>query len=165
VPASGQLTVGTPDSNGQAPKFIGDAGFRAIVGDPGTAADEADAGLRVSLIDVRRRSDLGDYAGELAARATVRITDKYNGSFPADPGTVSDMPFPFVVPCTPTTDGTVGSTCAVDTSVEALVPGAIKEKARAIWELKQIEVLDGGADADADTEPNTVFARQGVFIP
>ena len=35
----------------------------------GTAADEADAGLRVSIIDVRRRSDLGDYAGELGASA------------------------------------------------------------------------------------------------
>jgi hypothetical protein len=164
VPASDHLTVGTPDSNGQPPKFIGEAGFRAIVGDPGTAADEADAGLRVSLIDVRR-SDLGDYAGELAVSASVRITDKYNGTFPSDSGTVSDIPFPFVAPCTPTTDATVGSTCAVDTTVEALVPGAVQEKARAIWELAQIEVRDGGADGDGDTDPNTPFARQGIFIP
>jgi len=165
VPASDHLTVGTPDSNSQPPKSIGQASFRAIVGDPGTSADEADAGLRVSIVDVRRRSDLGDYAGELAAAASVRITDKYNGTFPADPGTVTEIPIPFAVPCTTTSDDTVGSTCAVDTTVDALVPGAVKEKARAIWELGQIEVRDGGADGDADTAPNTPFTRQGVFIP
>jgi len=165
VPASDHLTVGTPDSNGQAPKSIGAANLRAIAGDPGTSADEADVGLRVSILDVRRRSDLGDYGGELAIGASVRITDKYSGTFPADSGTVSDIPFPFLVPCTTTADSTVGSTCAVDTTVEALVPGAIKEKARAIWALGQIEVRDGGADGDAETEPNTPFARQGVFIP
>jgi hypothetical protein len=164
-PESDHLTVGTPDANGQGPRFIGEAGFRAIVGDPGTAADEADAGVRVSLIDVRRRSDLGDYAGELSASASVRITDKYNGTFPADSGTVSDIPLPFTVPCTTNTDANVGSTCALDTTVEALVPGAIREKARAIWELGQVEVRDGGADGDADTDPNTVFARQGLFVP
>lgn len=165
VQASDHLTVGTADSNGQTTKFIGEASLRAIVGDPGTSADEADVGLRVSLIDVRRRSDLGDYAGELGVSASVRITDKYNGTVPTDSGTVSDIPFPFSVPCATTTDATVGSTCAVDTTVEALVPGAIREKARAIWELRQIDVRDGGADGDADTDPNTLFARQGVFIP
>ena len=165
VQASDHLTVGTADSNGLTTKFIGEASLRAIVGDPGTSADEADVGLRVSLIDVRRRGDLGDYAGELGVSASVRITDKYNGTVPTDSGTVSDIPFPFSVPCTTTTDATVGSTCAVDTTVEALVPGAIREKARAIWELRQVDIRDGGADGDADTDPNTLFARQGVFIP
>ena len=165
APASDHLTVGTPDSNGQTVKSVGEAEFRAIAGDPGTSADEADAGLRVSIIDVRRRNDLADYAGELAAGASVRITDKYNGTVPADSATVSDIPFPFTVPCATTTNSTVGSTCAVDTTGEALVPGAIKEKARTIWELGQVELRDGGPDGNADTDPNTVFARQGVFIP
>ena len=37
--------------------------------------------------------------------------------------------------------------------------------ARKIWELGQMEVIDGGPDGDVDTPGNAVFARQGVFIP
>ena len=29
----------------------------------------------------------------------------------------------------------------------------------------QVEVFDGGADGLASTNPNTVFARQGIFVP
>ena len=36
---------------------------------------------------------------------------------------------------------------------------------RAIWQLGQIDVLDGGPDGVASTNDNTVFARQGVFVP
>jgi hypothetical protein len=53
----------------------------------------------------------------------------------------------------------------VTTTADATVPGAVVEGKRAIWELGQIEVLDGGADGIASTGPNTVFARQGVFTP
>jgi hypothetical protein len=32
--------------------------------------------------------------------------------------------------------------------------------------MSQAEVLDGGADGDVDTPTgNTVFARQGIFVP
>ncbi len=41
----------------------------------------------------------------------------------------------------------------------------MSEGKRAIWELGQIEVSDGGSDGLASTEDNTVFARQGVFVP
>ena len=44
-------------------------------------------------------------------------------------------------------------------------PGLVAEGARAVWELGQVEVLDGGPDGDVDTPGNTVFARQGIFIP
>ena len=36
---------------------------------------------------------------------------------------------------------------------------------RALWELGKLRVLDGGADGDAETGPNTLFAVQGVFVP
>ena len=36
---------------------------------------------------------------------------------------------------------------------------------RAIWQLGQVQVLDGGADGVASTTPNTVFAEQGIFVP
>ena len=48
-------------------------------------------------------------------------------------------------------------------SANALVPGAVVAGDRAIWELGQVKVYDGGADGLAATQPNTLFADQGVF--
>ena len=40
------------------------------------------------------------------------------------------------------------------------------EGQRAVWELGQVQVYDGGADGDADTTgDNTLFAVQGTFTP
>ena len=49
--------------------------------------------------------------------------------------------------------------------MEAITPGMVREGARAIWQLDQVEVLDGGPDGDVDTPGNTVFMRGGVFVP
>ena len=51
------------------------------------------------------------------------------------------------------------------TTFDAIVPGAVKEGTRAVWQFGQFTVQDGGPDGDAGTAPNTVFARQGVFVP
>ena len=81
-----------------------------------------------------------------------------------DPATVSDLPFPTTVPCVATAATTVGATCELSTTFDAVMPGVIKEQDRSIWQLDTIQVLDGGADGLASTSPNTLFARQGVFI-
>jgi hypothetical protein len=162
---SDYLTVGTADSNGRASNAIGALTYTTLVGDPGTQADEADVRLQFELTDVRRKSDLLDYTGQLQADATVRLTDRYNGSAPIDPGTMSEVSFPFVIPCAATGDTGVGSTCSIDTTADAVVPGVVSEGARAIWQLGQVEVRDGGADGQVATGPNTVFAKQGIFIP
>ena len=47
----------------------------------------------------------------------------------------------------------------------AIVPGAVKEGKRAVWQVGQVQVYDGGADGAVTTSPNTLFARQGVFVP
>jgi hypothetical protein len=40
------------------------------------------------------------------------------------------------------------------------------EGKRAIWELDQARIYDGGADGDADTTgDNTLFEVQGVYAP
>jgi hypothetical protein len=164
---SAQLTVGTADANGQPPGSAGSIRFSVRVGDPGTPADEADVGLSFVLSDVRRRSDLADYTGELRATVPTRITDKDNppSAGGAADGTMADNSFGFTVPCAPTSSTSLGSTCGVTTTIEAVVPGAIKEGMRANWELGRIDVFDGGPDNDADTAPNTLFATQGVFVP
>ena len=165
IPESDWLRVGTPDSNGLPVKSIGSVLLRAVVGDPSTTANEADVRLDLSVTDVRNRSDLTDYAGQLQVSLGTRITDKLNGSNPIDTGTVQDLPFNFTGTCTPTSDTTVGSTCTASTTANAIVPGAIVEGERAIWQIGSVTVYDGGADGDVSTGPNTVFERQGVFVP
>lgn len=165
VPASDWLTVGTPDSNGQGAKSIGSVAVRAIAGNPSTPANEADARLELSVTDVRNKSGLGDYAGELEVRLDLRVTDKFNGASPVDPGTVADFPFEYKSACATTSDTTVGSTCTASTTADAVVPGAVIEGKRTIWEIGTVQVFDGGSDGDVDTQPNTLFERQGVFVP
>jgi hypothetical protein len=95
------------------------------------------------------------------------VTDRINGVPANDSATVSDFEFPVAVPCAATPGpANVGATCAVTTSFDAVIPGAIPEGKRSVWELGQVEVFDGGADGDAETEgDNTLFAVQGVYVP
>jgi glucose/arabinose dehydrogenase len=167
VQQSGFLTVGTADANGQVTNSVGFIRLTAITGDPGTPADEADMAMRVDMTDVRRKSDLADYTGQLQGRLPIRITDKNNppSSGGSSAGTTTDNAFTFTIPCTTTGSLNIGSDCAVTTTADAVMAGAVKEGVRSVWQLGQIEVLDGGPDGVASTADNTVFARQGVFVP
>jgi hypothetical protein len=53
----------------------------------------------------------------------------------------------------------------VSTTFNAVAPGAIVAGVRSIWELGDVKVFDGGPDGLASTAPNTLFERQGVFVP
>ena len=64
---SGFLTVGTPDANSSPASMSGRMRFDTVVGDPGTPADEADVQIKFSVTDVRDRTTLADYTGELQA--------------------------------------------------------------------------------------------------
>jgi WD40-like Beta Propeller Repeat len=163
------LTVGTLDANGQAAKAVGSVRYDVKPGTAANPADDADVKMNISIKDVRLK-DLSDYAGELQITSSRRITDKL--STPAPDGTTQaattqDTPFSVIVPCAPTTsDTTVGSTCAISTTADAVVPGQVAENARSNWELGQIKVYDGGSDSDADTTAdNTLFMDQGIFVP
>jgi predicted acyl esterase len=159
------LTVGTPDANASAPAFMGSAKYTVLAGNRATpAVDEADVLLTVSLTDVRNQGDLSDYTGELQATAAVRITDRLNGPGTNEPATVQEVTMPVTVPCT-ATPGDPGATCSVSTTMDAVQPGMVPEGKRSVWEFGQIEVYDGGSDGLAGTPGNTLFAKQGVFIP
>jgi hypothetical protein len=157
-PASGNLTVGTPDANGAPAKSMGYVRYAVQVGNPGTPADEADVRLQAIVSDVRSAGTLSDYAGSLSARIGLRITDKDNTPHPGGPGaaTTSDGSFTYSVPCAVTSDTTVGSTCSLITTADAVVAGVVKEGRRSIWQLAQVEIRDG---ADAP------FLKQGLFVP
>jgi hypothetical protein len=168
------LTVGTPDANGQAPRASGFVRLHVFFCPQCAAPIREDIFLTAHLTDVRRLSDLGDYDGELQAKMALRLTDHYNsvvGAPPPEcsgtiscPATVVDFDFDFPVQCTPTS-GLGGSTCQVNTSANAQIPGIVMEMKRATWELDQIQVFDGGADGQAETPDNTLFQVQGVFLP
>jgi len=113
---------------------------------------------------VRNKTGLADYTGQLQLETTIRVIDRDNG--PGETGVVQDTPFRVTVPCAATGDTTVGSTCSVNTTADAVLgAGAIKEGKRSIWQLGQVRVNDGGADGVASTTPNTLFATQGILVP
>ena len=171
------LTVGTADSNGQPTRFLGWANFRTLRGDPDTPTDEADVAIELSMEDVRCRigeveeypypcsgGPLSDYLGEVELKATIRLTDKPLTGVRT--GTMRDMTVRRRVPCEWTPDDPVGSTCALNTSLDALIPGAVAEGRRTVWGLGEIEALDGGPDGEGDTQVgDELFATQGVFVP
>ena len=165
VQSSPSVTVGSPDSNGQPVNMSGSVSFMVVLGDPTTPADEADVSIQASITDVRVRSNLSDYAGQLQGAVVLRVTDRRNGAALNEAGTGSDVPFNFTIPCTTTSGPTVGSTCAVVTSADAVLPGVVTETKRSIWQMGDVRVSDGGPDGQASTQDNAPFLRQGVFIP
>ena len=116
---------------------------------------------------MRNQSDLSDYGGELRFVLGLRITDRYNGAPLEHPATVTDTPLAFSVLCSPS-GGPEGSDCNVTTTADGVMSdaGFAREGQRAVWELGQVQVFDGGADEDADTAgDNTLFEVQGTFAP
>ena len=171
--SSPNLTVGTPDSNGAAANASGSVLLRVQTNASPTPNDVA---ITVSTNDVRCKppvstcgsansADGPDYTGQLQVTMPVRLTDRLNGYFKNAPGTVSDTPFAFTVPCTATASSGMGATCSTATSANALVPGIAQSGKRAVWELQGVQVFDGGPDGVVSTAGNSLFEDQGVFIP
>jgi hypothetical protein len=164
---SSNLTIGTPDANGKAANSVGNVSFRAVSGNLTTPADEADVRLRAVTSDIRNKSDLSDYTGELLVWVRLRLTDRYNADSPSrNSATTQDLPFTFTLPCTATIATDRGSSCSVSTTADSLTPGTVVEGKRAIWDLAKVQVHDGGPDGLASTKSgNTLFEDQGIFVP
>jgi dienelactone hydrolase len=162
---SNRLTFGTPDANGKGAKSSGYVRYHAVPGDSSAPPNEADIQIAFELTDVRRKSDLSDYTGDVLLNQTLRLTDRHSGPGDNEPATVVASDFPIFPHCTATGDTTVGSTCQIATTANALVPGSVTEGRRSIWELGAIQVFDGGPDDDPASSPNDVFATEGVFVP
>jgi hypothetical protein len=177
---SGQATMGTSDANGANPGFVGSVRYRTLVGVPGPPED-SNVRFTASLNDVRCRptgsrcgtanaAGPADYNGELRSTVNVRMTDKWNGTAPGggpDSATVQDLPIAVSLPCVQSGSTATGSSCSLTTTVNAFIPGIpVKDTKRAVWELGQVQVYDGGADGDGDTPgDNTLYAVQGLFVP
>lgn len=148
----------------------GSAQLDVVPGNPATGANEADVSLAASLSDVRSSSVTGpDYtpnAGgpDVTLLAKLRISDLSNGS-QNDPGTASDVDFPVAVDCAGTSDPSVGATCAVNTTANAVMPGVVQEDRQAVFQVFRVRVNDAGANGIPGDSDDKLFAQQGVFIP
>jgi hypothetical protein len=161
---------------------VGDAssGFvkiKVLAGVPGPPSD-TEVQIRLNVTDVRCRpgtstcgpanaSGGADYTGELEGEATIRLTDRNNGTTSSggtDPATVVDIPMPVSVLCASTASTAVGATCA-QTAGPLIPDPCMCEGKRMVVELSDFRVRDGGADGQNATEPNSPFLRQGLFVP
>jgi Tol biopolymer transport system component len=162
--ASDYLTVGTLDANGQDANAVGV--YRLDV-----RASPADVKIGFALQDVRNKLDLSDYTGELRVTENWRMTDHYSGPIGGPAGseaaTSTDINFPPLdVACAATTDTTVGATCNLQSSANAVLAGAVQPGKRVNSELGQVQVQDGGADGVGATQgDNTLFMDEGIFVP
>ena len=168
-----RLTVGNPPA--QPANFVGSWIQQVTVGVPGPP-DDSCAPNSASMSDVRCTGVSGgcagagaDYTGELEVRVTARISDHWNavaaGGGP-DPATVQDIDLRIPAMCTATSDPGVGGACSINTDLNVVYPGSIKDSKRMIIEYGQVRVLDGGDDGDTATDDGAqTFLTQGVFIP
>ena len=149
-------------------------------GRPG-GVDDTDLEIKVEITDVRCQAGASpcgpvnaaggdDYTGEVQARVELQSPTGTTPSARAlawTPAT-GDRTFEVTVPCglTPTPN-TIGSTCELTTTADAvyLDPNTAKEGTRAVWELGQVAVYDGGPDGIVSTAGNSLFEVQGVFVP
>jgi hypothetical protein len=132
---------------------------------PGTGYDVA---VSASLTDVRNVHDSADALVPLDLTITPQITDRRHGGLrlltgtTAKPSYVSN-PLHVRVPCTGTSEPSVGSNCSVQTTFSAL---SGLSGGRAVVVLDEITVYDGGDDANVETrEDNVPLAAQGIFVP
>jgi hypothetical protein len=173
VQTSSFLTIGTPDANGAGAKSTGFVLLKVKVTSP------EDVLTTISISDVRCRPATNasvcnspnaaggpDYSGQLQGNATIRISDHYNGPGLNEAATVQDIPFPVNMPCSNTSDTSVGATCSIVACATCIGPprGDIGGQ-RSVAEFTQFLISDGGADGSVSSNDNTLFMKQGLFIP
>jgi hypothetical protein len=173
---SSYLTVGTPDVNGFPAQSTAHFKWKVYPGVPGPPADNVHV-FDLSISDVRCRAagpgcaaPGADYAGSVELRIASQISDHNNNVAPgggSNPATTQPFDFGFDVTCTTTSDPAIGSMCADNIHyIENVIGASIPDSARTVWELGQVQLFDGGADADGSTAgDNTLFAVEGLFVP
>jgi hypothetical protein len=172
APESNFLTVGTPDVNGAAANSVGSINLKVKTTDPaqvlisGTITDvRCRPGTDASVCNSPNVADGPDYSGQLQATALIRISDHQNGPSLTEAATVQDIPFPVSFHCLNTADTSIGGVCNIPTEQPLIPYPQATTPPRAVIEISQFQVYDGGSDGNVGTNDNTVFMRQGIFIP
>ena len=182
--SSSFLTVGTPDANGAPAKSVGFMKYQVVrIGTPGPPDDDTNVEFSLQVSDVRCKAGTSacgnanaaggpDYVGEIQGDAMLSISDHWNGVVPEggpDAATIIDIPNPVTAVCSNTADTSIGGSCTITGNVQPMFPdgGCNCEGKRMVIEVGQIFVRDGGPDGLVASQPeqNTVFLREGIFIP
>jgi len=172
VQSSSFLTLGTPDANGAGAQSTGFILLNVV------AVSPEDVKIDSTITDVRclpatsatvcaspNTAAGPDYSGGIQGNATIRISDHYNGPGLNEAATVTDIPFPVNGTCVGGTPANIGGQCDTHTTANAVVPGSVKNTQRAVVEISQLQVFDGGASGTAGAADATLFEVQGIFIP
>jgi hypothetical protein len=148
----------------------GEATVTVVPGNLATPADEADARITATISDVRSGSGGGtDYnpasGADMTLISKLRITDTRYGTLEVEPGTTTDIRFEVPLTCATTSDSSVGSTCSVNTTADAIVPGTIAEGKKTVIGLFRVQIDDAGPDNVRDNADDSLFAQQGYYVP
>jgi hypothetical protein len=172
VQTSNFLTIGSPDANGAGANSTGFILLKVKASSPedvlitSTITDvRCTAATAAAVCTSANAGDGPDYSGGVQGNATIRISDHYNGAGLTDAATVVDIPFPVNGTCANTASTSVGGTCTVNTTANAVVVGSVKDTQHGVIEVSQLQIFDGGADGNVATADNTLFEVQGIFIP
>jgi hypothetical protein len=173
VQSSQFVTAGTPDANGAGPNLIGHVQLQATATDILIQSSVSDVRCRpatnASVCPFANAASGPDYTGILQLAVNMRISDHNNSPLTA---ATSDTGFFANMSCSGTSGTTtIGSTCGINSSVNALFPGAAPANLRTVYQFPResggIQVYDTGA---AGTPPGegtlvTLFLEPGVFLP
>jgi len=158
------------------------------------AGDQEDIKVVANATDVQCRDPVAqpncntaangsDYNGKVIGRSDVRITDHSNPTVCGNAtgtgcgvGTMSDIPFSIIVQCANDASTATGGTCTINTTIDALVPDAVKERQRGVIGVFSVKTMDAGADNLVDagvggcppicgTGDENTAAVQGLFVP
>lgn len=128
-----------------------------------------------------------DYTGTLLVESDIRITDHSNGlpptvctngggNAPCGVGTMIDITFSIPVTCV-NNGGANGANCNISSTIDTLVPTAVKEFQRGTISVFGVRAEDEGPDGSfspgggATCPPicgsgdETTYADQGLFVP
>jgi TolB protein len=137
--SSPDLTVGEPLVNGKPAKGSGTIKIQTV--------SPSNGAIAVSIKDVRCKNYfsgcnviLGDYTSFVNLNMQFQITDRATAAGTA--ATIPTVSLSTNVPCTATSDTTVGSSCAVNTDLNTIVPGAVVPGKRASWVLLDASIYD-----------------------
>jgi len=159
---------------------------------PNDGQEEQDIAVQSTGSDIRcQKVTIGcsavgaDYTGRIIGQSNIRITDHSNpllctnstGATPCTTATVEDTTFAVPTPpgaCVAVNGASPpGATCTLNTTINAQVPGAVKEFQRGNVSVFGLEITDVGEDGNPGTAcppvcgtgDETRFATQGLFIP
>lgn len=151
----------------------GSAQLTVVPGDSDpTNGDQADVTILASLSDVQTAAG-ADYApnpsgADVTLVYRLRDTDLDNctgcPSGYESPGTTTDLDFSVPINCAPT-PGPQGSTCAVNTTADAVLSNMTHENKQTVAQIFRLRLNDAGANGVRGDGDDKLFAHAGLFVP